>query len=443
MHPLEVIADIVRNYAGIPVDLIDYTSLDPSLYARISHFSVSRAGRDSTMPWYNKEIAQESESSALDLVNELLLLVDGFLAPDESGILTFRYYDSSAAVVDTWTRDDIAELEPLSTWGDSIKNEVVFTLDGTETDSRGTNKPAAYKGEDLTAKALLAMPGRTYEARTLKIASPWLNGVHTIGVYDTGAWTSTTATLGTATNNSATSPSAPTVFGRLPTPQQLGFCGGSITTVDRDGSVAQESWRQLSASDGRYAYWQIGHGIMRMREPVTFTGPASRPDDYGDRWAAYCTYTIDDRNWFGTNTTTGAVITDVTIPVYMAQAFLDRLAYGIAKLRVWTPLSKRGVQLGDFVSIVDSVPLLYGSATSGVDATTAWEITGKDEDPLGDNPGVWWELTFVRTNTPNVSTVTTTVYPEQRVNTFNDALIDRASGTQIIDRWTGELVFRR
>lgn len=436
MHPIEVIADICQNFAAIPAAMIDYTSMDPTLYPTISHFSVSRAGKSAIYPWYNKEVTQESEIPALEVINDLLVLIDGILAPDENGVYTLRIFDIDAGMVDAWTSDDIADLEVLESWGDTIKNQITFTLDGTNADTGGANHAASYTGADETAQAAIATPGVAARVRSIQFSTEWLNGVQTPG-WSSPVVTATTIRFGVVNAQGSL------LWGLLPTIQGLGFCGTSVDVADRRVLTTPETWRQLNAAEGRYGYLLMGKEIVRVREPVTFSGAPTSSDEYGDIWWGYVTFTIDQRNWKSTPSWTGGNITDITIPVYMAQAYLDRFGYGAARVRVWTPLSKRAVQLGDFVSITDPIPLLYGSAIRGVDSTTAWEVTAKDEDILGDAPGVWWELQFVRTGTATASVVTPIVQPEQRTNTFLGALIDRASGQQIYDRATGQPVFKR
>jgi hypothetical protein len=110
-------------------------------------------------------------------------------------------------------------------------------------------------------------------------------------------------------------------------------------------------------------------------QPNVFEDPAGYPED------------TDDQQWYPR-------IWDVTLLVHAAQKRVARFSRGVPRFTVTVPLVNADLQIGDFISMEDDIPLFEGR--NGLTSDVILEITSKEIDALGDSPGVHLGLAWVR-----------------------------------------------
>ena len=99
--PLQIIASAL-SAAGTTPNLINETSLDPDDAANnaIGHHAISMIGNA------GEDYGWCKDQNTLLVIEEMVQLTGGLLYTTHAGEVTFKIYDPTAAVVDTWTVDD-------------------------------------------------------------------------------------------------------------------------------------------------------------------------------------------------------------------------------------------------------------------------------------------------------------------------------------------------
>ena len=92
---------------------------------------------------------------------------------------------------------------------------------------------------------------------------------------------------------------------------------------------------------------------------------------------------------------------DITIPIYAADVRINRFTRGVPRFTVKVPLRHADLQVGDFVTVTDNIPIYSGRDGSTTDVVL--EITSKEIDALSDSPGVVFELAWVREDGSGIS----------------------------------------
>ena len=143
----------------------------------------------------------------------------------------------------------------------------------------------------------------------------------------------------------------------------------------------------------------------------------------------------DDQQWFPR-------VWDITVLVHAAERRIKRFAKGVPRFRVTLPLRHADLQLGDFISLEDDVPLYEGR--DGLNSDVILEIVAKEVDALGDAPGVNLELAWVRDD--GVSYSPTFGYaakgPAPKIRTSAPQIVTITTGVTLATT-TGEIIFMK
>lgn len=471
-HPLEVIEEIL-DAADIPSALIDSTTFDPSTDTAISHLVVSaissmgitHSGNDPVVNigsagsddfWGGPELSsidspiERAQASAAwtqemleraargdfptrgipaaPMIDHLAYMCGGSVLTGEDGKIKFLRFDSSASIADTWTSDDVIDFEQRQTWGDSIVNEVHFTL-GTDPNER------THIMSETNSQSNYAPSGATAYVRTIPIAMPY--GAEMFRFNWAGAWVTDPAsdTLNVGTTSGYQINGAP-VCGMAGCRVDATHRGRALTDTFAgtfSGSFTKPTDALLSGS--RPAYWQVGGEIIKVTgldvnnptttrysgaqhiSDVAFWGAGSGdgvPDvdkngeDAGTQsfYPARAEITASTRGALSSTAAThatGARITvdpyfDITAAVLMGTAILTRAANGLPIIAVTTSIAKYGLQIGDLVSVVDDRFSWWGD--DGSSSAIKWEIVGKEVDIMSGNPTIKWLLAFADHSSP-------------------------------------------
>jgi hypothetical protein len=421
MHPLACIRKIL-SLADVPSRFIDDASLEStSLTSTISHWAVSRHNSPSAqIGTYNLNTATgvNEPTKVKDLIDDLSRLMNGALRIREDGKYTFVFYNADASSVRHLTTDDVSDFEQVSTF-ENFHNRV--TVEGVIDPSEGERVPL-FTAIDRISEMSSGVSG-TNRNFTLTIDSDWLGSVgflhrnlstasttsdplvvemtSLVGFCGTRPETTTEATLGQTQRTADTLSSTRTAF--------LMLTDGTNREI-----IEVESYRISNAID-EFGVYSVGGDEL----PTTvFTEPAlNNGANSGNKWlwrlgvfgiktggrGAKSTTAIP---WIGTmnaptadaSAPTQGVRTvrvyDVTIPIAMAEARINRFAYGVPIARIRVHPRHVDLQLGDFITIDHGVYLAFSK--DGADTNTVWEIISKEYQLTDDLPCVVLTLAWVR-----------------------------------------------
>lgn len=403
-HPLALIEDIAID-AGLPTDLIDTTAFDPSNYSsNISHYVVDRSGTD-----LNGERSITEPEDAAAVIDDLAAIMDGSVYIDESGLLTFSRFDSSASLDDSWTIRDLTGDPPIaidSLYANLVNSVVIMSqpqelnLSGGLAGSvaratRGNRYSAKWIEEDTDSQGRFQYCNSSSATDAVVrrvIESPWYGGIATTNFDDVAA-------------NSTFR-----IYGARP----YAFCGTSWPGFP---SGSQPSWSPLSAS--RLSYVQIDEEIISCKlssiaatdvrtgmgfDPTTMTFSAGDvTQEAGD-----VTLTVNARGELGTSSVshgaTRKACMDITMQVALARAKLLRFVNGGPVIRCRTNLDKYAYQIGDFIGITCSKDIYRSFGHGGLTTAVKWEIIGKRCDLFSDKPGIEWTLAYATETSPPSAT---------------------------------------
>lgn len=391
-HPLDVIASILSR-ANVPAALIDSSSLDPDTAANapIGHLVVSRwAKSDGSLQVFN--------GNAFAVCVELATLCNGMVFPSEEGKFTFRAYDATAAVKDTWDSDDISELVQERNSEDVI-NRVVTNYDnlsttnvqvtqaGSSVSVQTTQADFSFTKNDTSSQSSHAYPGETSRVFDHVLSTSWLQGGYVMA--------------GAAVSSVATSMSV------------IGIAGLQLCGFREILPGPQPANAQLSGAKPLYMQF-IENGVPTEIIKVTavaslpagYTGTATLVSPENGQAATVnnvplgATLTIV-RAQFGTTAAahpSTAFLIDVTIPEIVSDYIIDRFSDGVSVIKVRTGLNKYHLQLADFVGVQWAEFLGYGM--NGLAGTEKWEIIGKEVDLASETPGITWMLASIPAPAP-------------------------------------------
>jgi len=379
MHPLQIIEDILDK-AGVPSELIDAPSLDPSAYTSMSHFVASRGPVELGS---NINLVIETPRSALSLLNSISKLVDGLFVDGEDGTLRFILFDSTASLDDTWTEDDILSIEPPDDADDSVINDVTvkFYYNGND------HYYLDYQLQDSDSIANYSYPvGIAQQSFADELATPWLNAACHLEAGES-------LDDGTVDGNGATF----NVNG-------YGSCLHTMAGARWDGFPSGSPSADSLLSNTRTAFIKIDDEIIEVKglslSSLAWQRSIQDPSNPGTLVTIKVpykgTYTIKTRGALDTTPaahSSQASVFDYTVAVAMARARINRWCNGAPPLKVRTRLDKFAVQLGDFVGLVTTRYAAYGD--DGLDANTKWEVVGKEIDRYSSDPGIKWTLQWV------------------------------------------------
>jgi hypothetical protein len=425
-HPLSVIQDIYTK-AEIPTSLYSSTTLDPSQaqYSPISHWVIQRGA----FLINGVDGAIRRPVSALKLIEEIGLLLDGQNIEHEDGRLAFTIYDSSASAVDAWTDDDIVK-ESLSVVDleSNAFNQISVDFIKTDDSTKDSGYEVQYYQDDTASQAALAYPGESGRILNQHYSTEWLDHFGDLQVTMT-----------------ETSP-AP---GEYIESDAYGCSGTYYPGFTADGTPPEQP-AYAQATSSRVVYLKIDNEVVecdqllfggRSIHPIVVdpsTGSEIRIGEFPERIA----YRVKARGALGTAVAahTGydtavagpwARVHDITIAVSMAATRLRRWSYGAPVVKLATPLSKHSVQLGDFVTLSSTASVFFAFGKSSL-AGDKWEVVGKDADFASGT--ITWTLCFVAAVTP---TTRHSVFPGGPITTTRARALNALDGTTHAAKVTG------
>ena len=411
--PLDVMLQIIQAGSSSP-DLFDASTFDQELHPTIAHHGVSRTGRSgqvsvvsNQITWLHQEIVDPILSISLML--ELLTLVDGGLFTGPTGKTAFKKLDRTEASVRSLTQDDIIGIpRQLSTYANLLNRSTMRLSQAAGRLGDMSNRPDAriianigetieFTSENLAAQADYAYEGESSIVVPETIDSPWLNHA----TWGASELSGTLPTLSVKTLGIAS---------------RVGFAGTVLPAPRVSGDTVPVA-RQLNAGAGRFAYLMVtgedtnGEPVFEIFRAVAATldwGTGLSADNYGDVWPITVTWTIDQRSLFGSTAFftnfRGRLFYDVTIPKAFTEGRVDQFFAGVPEFAVRINLWHRDLEEGDIIDV--NHPIFSSLAMIGADSLTKWRIVKRDEDPLGDSPGIDMVLRWIRTDTVPVTVIT-------------------------------------
>jgi hypothetical protein len=380
LHPLQALYDGshgVLDKIGWPD--IDTTSFDPTTAtysSTISHFVVSRI-----------EDVFVQAKPALDIVKELCSLMNGQLVQNEAGDIGFKFFNASNAAVDDWTIDDfIPGSFEQSELDENIINRVSikFGTNINRNQNTYTLPPIVFQIDDTDSQSAFVYPGQSERVLTYELETPWLPIYHNKILFNGSLLIGASAISYCGTQPHCWCGTR----GSEPGPQD------ATSTI----SATRKAWFLIKNYHST-AFQDTTTEIISCETltPLANSICASK-DNAAIKWRGYVGLSNINRAQLGTseidhidNDAMQSIwLTDITIPVYLAQSLLARFKYGCPIIKLSTPINKFAVQQGDFVTLTTPDFLAYG--TDGLTSAIKWEVVGKEVDPLGTPPMIRWTL---------------------------------------------------
>jgi len=390
-HPLEVLYDGagggILEKADIPAALIDTSAFDPSGYSGIAHLLISRGG------YSVGRYAVNDPRPAFDLAVEVASLINGQLRINEAGQITFSLFDSSAAIVDTWTTDDFGESFEQESLDDNVVNRIILSY-ARDVD---LDRKLTYQVDDTDSQSVFAYPGSSERVITEEIETDWLDNYAHMLADITDVATSLILSSGNLHNvcgNRADAFAA--ISGTQPVYLLLdssfvpGINNAEIVkceALSRRADITSDAW-------------------MTDPETGTYTnfGTTSAQLTFSSITRAQLGTTASAHSGPGTGVASMRTkVHDVTIPVLLCDELLKRFKYGCAIISVETSFDKYKYQTGDFIGITFADYLGYGK--DGLSAEK-FEIIHKEPDFFSSPPKIKWKLAQV-----NAESLTRSVDP--------------------------------
>jgi len=452
-HPLEVIEQILQA-AAIDPSSYDYSTLNAEDLNVGRHWMTTRALTTGPRGFDGPPRNQITDkTNAKDLIYELVATTGGTFAPNIDGVYKFAEYDSTAAAVVTWTENEIADFEQVSTWENMINR--VTLKSSTEYKARGASR-FRVTVQDTNAQSDFS-PNNEPRVRAEEIETAWLNGygsivgaqqasggdIHRI-LYTSGPDKITTGDyiyIGAGHENG--------MAGTFLSGRGSSGAGGPLRSTGTGASPQAD--RTISASrllilcvfgygapSEIIAFDQIDefYTDSRLKQELdpNFVLPtgSTATDIFSDH--IYVTKNfrarISSRGYFGTTQNNwktlrpqgladdGSIIPaqenalcwDITHANEWTTRILSRFAKGAPQVRVSTDLSQYAVQLGDFVKLNIDRFIDHGRGLNQTTQNAVWEVTGKEVRITEDTPAIIWDLVWVRDDTTIVPYTPQVVY---------------------------------
>ena len=415
LHPLEIFRDILDS---IQSGLYDEESTDPYQpnLIDISHFNMTRTDQARfTAPGVVLGLGGAAGTNAVDgsvpargLIESLAEPLPGAFVIDDAERWRFIRHDLDAAVNHAWTADDISSIRPttmLSNRFNSLYVSIGIGLEDT-TFYRPTDSQLRVKNIDKPLDRI------EFEFDNADGISRW--GRRITRRYQT-EWLSQVVI-----SDQLFSAVTPGEIQLLPhiSPAFIGVCGAGFGPSARVINGTQDIWRTIDVDLGRVTYLIGSDGTRTNRRAIakiinmefSWANAGIMFDEFGQQWPMFgpavsngwlLDYEKSTFPEFGSGNFpvvfTDKFVYDLTIPAYFAEYALRRFADGAPKLEVrHEGLSQIDVEFGDTVTIDYEDIAFARNGVDGLTNTTKWQVTGKEIDPIGDQPGITFEVTHLR-----------------------------------------------
>lgn len=469
-HPIRMIDHILyhTNWNATYGDLFDNSTISiNNVQQAASAIAVSRYRY--TLDADNQVDANITEQTPiLDLLNELILLLDGTLTNDDTGRLYYKNLDYAASPVRTLNvgrgaKQDAVITEMTAPY-ESIVNRVNVNVSGGPiTGTFSIEDPASY--------------AEYAEYFDLDISSPWLSGVTTYapasadaarsssfvnaielyyygfkvsvsawpaGISGFDGWTTDgpSSCLQSdgqyAVNNASDRPAYFLFQGRLSTTYGGGNYvegGQSIVKVYRTSFDPAGLPIQLTGSVEYPAITRHPKQCWAAPQQMLFKSSDVTGDSFTRGTGGFGTYPLDAAGggvFYSFDRLSPIYVCDVTAPVWLAFRKFRRFRFGCPKITVEAPLTQADLVVGDVVSLSgDERYLTLGR--DGVSSNATWEVVRSEITFVGDSPGVSLQLMLLSDSVlPTYDAVyDTTVMQQSRLTSAIARYIIRSDGSRV------------
>lgn len=378
LHPLEAI-ELICQAAGVPDALYDATSLDPTQYADIGHWSVSRSFSVNRVAGAQFADAITSGTNAAVLVNQLLELLGGIFQPNESGVYAFRRFDpSSAAQLTITASDHISNFSQVEGLGHDLVNHV--SVVGA---ASGQRSSTLVEFSDRQSQQKYARAGNRPLIKSLNINSQWLGKTSDrfsfIGSASTPPLTCTIRDAGGHGFSGCR-------FNRNPTPTTTATQG-----ANEDATASRPVYLLFYNDDGD---WEMMRAENVEADDSVIIGSQAVQQYGSSSLFLFYQFTIEARALFGSTARAwdvagggnGVYVADATIAVDVAQRTLSRLAHGAPEVEFDLPFWLYSIQVGDKFGLIHNEYIDH--AQSGADGSVRFEAIQKKAKPRGPGAGI-------------------------------------------------------
>jgi len=390
IHPLEM-AEAVALQVGVPSDLINATSMDPTTHVGIEHWVVDR---ESTALEAGEDHSITSPVKAKAILDSMARHLGGMFAVQEDGTIEYVHYPEAGpgSPVDVWTEDDMAGERPITpktalgdvvnsvlARGHFVRNKIVGRQSADDEEAQvsfvvdETASQAAFVHASGTAS-----PGLTFAKET---KSEWSTGYAWLSDFNAApAATHPLNGPGVAYLSGARWPGYPA--GSHPAATQVSASRPLYLLIDQE-IVACD---QLNLSTSTRTY-------VHSYDPTSGWGGTSKQDRPAGYGAA--TIRVLSRGAFGTSSVNHPGYKqayDVTPLISAALMRARRWRYGVTILEVKTKLHKYAYQYGDIVGLEMDAGYYTGYKISSLTSAIKWEVVGKHPDISGPEPHIRWTL---------------------------------------------------
>lgn len=391
-HPLQIMLAILE--AVVPAANINTASFDPDNYATgsraISHWNTARAVHGD----FDRRVVEEE--SALGMLDELALLLDGAVIIDLDGVFKFVQFDPSATPVENFVKEDIRGFRQSNTFGNLVNKSTIFfnwkgKNDGGDVIARvpsGTfRRPSntndyvhTWNRVDADSQADYAHPdGPALRTEHLDIETKWVGVSSLLEFQHPPAATTITVIGGWA--------SAFSGVDRILNGTSDGSVNSGLNSGDRKGFLLIEF--PIPHTDGIF-----GFEIVSVDTATIDFLNEGHPSQGGDTDLVgipiRVIFDILARGLFGTvaNQTLprNSLVTDITIPVARAAQGIQRFSNGLPTPEIDVDLQYADLELADFITAVE--PRYLDRGKNGLTASTKLEVIGKSMRLLGDDKAV-------------------------------------------------------
>lgn len=417
-HPADQFLAILQA-VGVDPSFYSAAEMDPThaIWDGTEHWGCALAGNST---FFERNLAtpvvELPPASAIERWNQLCQITNCAPIQGPDGKLRLRRIDRSAASVRTLTADDILEVQTKGIWGGMI-NRVSVEL-GTSIDfsagmhAEGFLDRIRVTADATTLQADIGVFGGAGRILSEEIGSPWLQQADFQLIFNKAA------SLASSTIHVLNAPARFGWAGMCLPPSSRVFGGGVPAAQLLDAAAGRYAYIGLTDAKGHYEFFRCP-SVLQFWSDV-FGNASSYIDPFDQRyeWPPRAEYTFDQRHLFGSNAQWGVTdiipfgglyAFDATIPVAWAQERLAWLGSGVPQIRVRCTLAQTDLDYLDIVDIQDDLVLATGLDYPTLSTIGSWAIVGIEQDWLGDKPGVWLDLVWVRTSAvppPPTTTIT-------------------------------------
>ena len=412
-HPLQIMLAILQ--AVVPAGNIATSTFDPDNYdtgsRANSHWNTARAIHGD----FDRRIVEPE--SALGMIDELALIMDGAVIVDIDGIFRFIPFDPTTAASENFIQEDIRGYRQGETFQNlTNKATVYFNWKGSNAggdvlvrvpsgEFRAPNSTQndfihIWNAVDGDSQVDYVHPDGPGAARTehLDIETKWI-GVSSLlevehapsvtGITVIGGWASAFSGVDRILNGTSDG----SANSGLNATDRKGFLLVEFPIPDTDGIIGREI---ISVDNATIDFLNEGHPAQGNN--IDLTGIPIR-----------VTFNVLARGLFGTvaNQTLprNSLVTDITIPIARAKQGIVRFSNGLPTPEIDVDLQYADLELADFITAVE--PRYLARGQDGLLATDKLEVVGKSMKLVGDDRRV--TIKFAQALDPTIVTLIETL----------------------------------